>query len=60
MDLLRRRHCSGVYDYWKKLPFDQRPELYLHELSLGAFNFQRYFFLIFWRILSMALADQQS
>ncbi|GEM_PF-6017289 len=41
MDLLRRRHCSGVYDYWKKLPFDQRPELYLHELSLGAFNFQR-------------------
>lgn len=31
----------AVYDYWKKLPADQRPELYLHGLSLGAFNSQR-------------------
>lgn len=30
-----------VYDYWKELPTDQRPELYLHGLSLGAFNSQR-------------------
>ncbi|OYR18385.1 hypothetical protein CEV31_4218 [Brucella thiophenivorans] len=31
----------AVYDHWKKLPVDQRPELYLHGLSLGAFNSQR-------------------
>lgn len=31
----------AVYDRWKKLPGDQRPELYLHGLSLGAFNSQR-------------------
>lgn len=30
-----------VYDYWKELPSDQRPKLYLHGLSLGAFNSQR-------------------
>lgn len=30
-----------VYDHWKKLPADQRPKLYLHGLSLGAFNSQR-------------------
>lgn len=30
-----------VYDYWKTLPPDQRPKLYLHGLSLGAFNSQR-------------------
>lgn len=32
-----------VYDYWKELPASQRPELYLHGLSLGAFNSQRSF-----------------
>ncbi len=31
----------AVYNYWKKLPADQRPKLYLHGLSLGAFNSQR-------------------
>ncbi len=31
----------AVYDYWKKLPAGQRPKLYLHGLSLGAFNSQR-------------------
>ncbi len=31
----------AVYDHWKKLPIDERPELYLHGLSLGAFNSQR-------------------
>lgn len=30
-----------IYDYWRKLPADQRPELYLHGLSLGAFHSQR-------------------
>ena len=30
-----------VYGYWKDLPSDQRPRLYLHGLSLGAFNSQR-------------------
>ena len=30
-----------VYEYWKELPVDQRPKLYLHGLSLGAFNSQR-------------------
>jgi len=30
-----------VYDYWKGLPADSRPKLYLHGLSLGAFNSQR-------------------
>lgn len=30
-----------IYSYWKKLPADQRPKLYLHGLSLGAFNSQR-------------------
>lgn len=27
-----------VYDYWTKLPHDSRPKLYLHGLSLGAYN----------------------
>lgn len=31
----------AVYGYWKELPVDQRPKLYLHGLSLGAFNSQR-------------------
>lgn len=31
----------AVYDYWKELPRSQRPKLYLHGLSLGAFNSQR-------------------
>lgn len=30
-----------VYNYWRALPADQRPELYLHGLSLGAFHSQR-------------------
>lgn len=30
-----------VYDHWKLLPSDSRPKLYLHGLSLGAFNSQR-------------------
>lgn len=29
-----------VYAYWKDLPRDQRPRLYLHGLSLGALNSQ--------------------
>lgn len=29
---------STIYDYWRSLPPDQRPRLYLHGLSLGAFN----------------------
>ncbi|WP_026988242.1 alpha/beta hydrolase [Fodinicurvata fenggangensis] len=27
-----------VYEYWRKLPAEERPELYLHGLSLGALN----------------------
>ncbi|MBN7776526.1 alpha/beta-hydrolase family protein [Nitratireductor aquimarinus] len=30
-----------IYRYWQKLPVDQRPKLFLHGLSLGAFNSQR-------------------
>lgn len=30
-----------VYGYWKDLAPDERPKLYLHGLSLGAFNSQR-------------------
>lgn len=30
-----------VYDYWRELPVQSRPKLYLHGLSLGAFNSQR-------------------
>jgi uncharacterized membrane protein len=29
-----------VYSYWKGLPLDKRPRLYLHGLSLGALNSQ--------------------
>src|SRR5690606_33825472 len=29
-----------IYDYWKKLPAERRPKLYLHGLSLGALNSQ--------------------
>lgn len=32
---------TTVYDYWKALPRDQRPRLYLHGLSLGAMNSER-------------------
>lgn len=32
-----------VYGYWRSLPKDQRPKLYLHGLSLGAFNSERSF-----------------
>lgn len=27
-----------VYEYWRKLPVERRPDLYLHGLSLGALN----------------------
>lgn len=27
-----------IYDYWRELPRDERPKLYLHGLSLGAMN----------------------
>lgn len=30
-----------IYDYWRELPANERPKLYLHGLSLGAFNSQR-------------------
>ncbi len=30
-----------IYRYWQKLPAGQRPKLFLHGLSLGAFNSQR-------------------
>ena len=32
-----------VYGYWRTLPKDQRPKLYLHGLSLGALNSERSF-----------------
>jgi uncharacterized membrane protein len=32
---------SEIYGYWTALPDDQRPELYLHGLSLGALNSER-------------------
>lgn len=32
-----------VYGHWRTLPEDQRPKLYLHGLSLGAFNSERSF-----------------
>lgn len=31
----------SIYDYWRELPANKRPKLYLHGLSLGAFNSQR-------------------
>ena len=34
---------QAVYGYWQTLPKDQRPKLYLHGLSLGAFNSERSF-----------------
>ncbi|MFV9474392.1 alpha/beta hydrolase [Advenella sp. RU8] len=39
-----------IYNYWKDLPAGQRPKLYLHGLSLGAFHSQRS--LTFFDILS--------
>lgn len=33
----------AVYGHWKTLPANQRPKMYLHGLSLGAFNSQRSF-----------------
>ncbi len=33
----------AVYGHWKALPASERPKLYLHGLSLGAFNSQRSF-----------------
>ena len=32
---------EAVYDYWRTLPRDARPRLYLHGLSLGAMNSER-------------------
>lgn len=32
---------QAVYGYWRTLPKDQRPRLYLHGLSLGAMNSER-------------------
>ncbi|MDR2871706.1 MAG: alpha/beta-hydrolase family protein [Xanthomonadaceae bacterium] len=32
---------SEIYGYWRSLPEDQRPKLYLHGLSLGAMNSER-------------------
>lgn len=32
-----------VYGYWRSLPADQRPKLFLHGLSLGALNSERSF-----------------
>jgi uncharacterized membrane protein len=32
---------SQVYDHWRSLPHDARPQLYLHGLSLGAMNSER-------------------
>lgn len=29
---------STIYEYWRELPPDERPQLYLHGLSLGAMN----------------------
>lgn len=31
----------AVYDHWRALPRDERPQLYLHGLSLGALNSER-------------------
>ncbi len=32
---------AAVYGYWRELPADERPDLYLHGLSLGALNSER-------------------
>ncbi|MBK1690957.1 alpha/beta hydrolase [Ectothiorhodospira mobilis] len=34
---------EAVYGHWRELPKDERPELYLHGLSLGALNSDRSF-----------------
>lgn len=36
-----RELFEAVYQHWKTLSHDQRPQLYLHGLSLGALNSQR-------------------
>jgi uncharacterized membrane protein len=36
-----RELFDAVYGYWTKLPREHRPKLYVHGLSLGAFNLQR-------------------
>lgn len=33
-----REVFAAVYDHWRQMPKDKRPKLYLHGLSLGAFN----------------------
>lgn len=38
---MARALFQKIYGYWTKLPADQRPQLYLHGLSLGAMNSDR-------------------
>ena len=40
---MARALFEEVYGYWKQLPEDERPELYLYGLSLGALNSDRSF-----------------
>ena len=40
---MARALFEEVYGYWTELPEDERPELYLHGLSLGALNSDRSF-----------------
>jgi uncharacterized membrane protein len=40
---MARALFRAVYSYWTELPYDERPKLYLHGLSLGALNSDRSF-----------------
>ncbi len=40
---MARALFEAVYGHWRELPADERPELYLHGLSLGALNSDRSF-----------------
>ncbi len=40
---MARALFEEVYGYWSELPEDERPDLYLHGLSLGALNSDRSF-----------------
>lgn len=42
-EITARALFREVYGHWRNLPKDQRPKLYLHGLSLGAFNSERSF-----------------
>lgn len=42
-EITARALFREVYGHWRTLPKDQRPKLYLHGLSLGAFNSERSF-----------------